>query len=426
MDKIEIQIKKLVIKFIALSIVFLVLLLITTLSLEYNLKRNLALSMGQSIRNQILMQNFRDSAVSIATLKNQFESIFFLNEKKYLQQKFIDSSQSNYGLIQIKFPIYSDIENQYLFGTVVFKYSPLTTIILSIGIWVFLLLASVPFFYRSKAKIQESYLLTLEIEKKKFRIELATQLVHDIRSPISALNLVASTIKNLSNEQKNLIQNSILRINEISNTMLRDHKVLSISDDLSVNSTNPSKEISSKISPQVMPIDFNVNNNEKIDSYLDQIIVPVDELIDLIVKEKLVQLKNQEFIKLNVEIDKSKKFYTKLNPVEFKRALSNLLNNSVEAIDKHGEVTIALRDYDNDLTILIKDNGKGIPDEVLKNIGKRGFSYGKVESDNSGSGLGVYQAKKAIESSNGKILFQSRQGVGTLITITLPKTESLH
>mgnify|MGYP001585236637 CR=1 FL=1 len=68
----------------------------------------------------------------------------------------------------------------------------------------------------------------------------------------------------------------------------------------------------------------------------------------------------------------------------------------------------------------MRDNGQGIPKNILEKLGEKGVSHGK-EGSTSGSGLGIYHAKKAIESFKGKFEILSREGLGTTITITFPK-----
>lgn len=81
--------------------------------------------------------------------------------------------------------------------------------------------------------------------------------------------------------------------------------------------------------------------------------------------------------------------------------LSNIINNAVEAFaDSCGNVEVALLSIGDEVQLIVKDNGRGIPPEVLKKIGEKGVTHGK-EGTTSGSGLGVYHARKTIESCDG-------------------------
>ena len=75
--------------------------------------------------------------------------------------------------------------------------------------------------------------------------------------------------------------------------------------------------------------------------------------------------------------------FSKINKTELKRALSNLINNSVEAFDLGGEVKINLIKNKEQVHISVEDNGKGIPKDIQKHLFERkrllfGF-YGLVD-----------------------------------------------
>jgi signal transduction histidine kinase len=68
--------------------------------------------------------------------------------------------------------------------------------------------------------------------------------------------------------------------------------------------------------------------------------------------------------------------------------------------------------------VRVEDNGRGIPSEILENLGKKGATFGKE----GGSGLGIYGAKKYIEKMGGKLEIKSRLGDGTMVMIILPRS----
>jgi len=97
--------------------------------------------------------------------------------------------------------------------------------------------------------------------------------------------------------------------------------------------------------------------------------------------------------------------------------ISNLINNSVQALGDTGRVTVYLTGRDATIQIVIQDNGKGIPSDVLPKLMQRGETHGKE----GGSGLGLYHAKTTVESWQGTLSLASTVGVGTTVTLTLPK-----
>lgn len=102
--------------------------------------------------------------------------------------------------------------------------------------------------------------------------------------------------------------------------------------------------------------------------------------------------------------------------LEFERALTNLINNAVEALCGRGFVRVILKVKKKTIQLSVVDSGPGIPSHVLSTITSPGVTYGKKH----GSGLGLYQAKKAIESSGGRLLISTAEGKGTRIILEIP------
>lgn len=74
----------------------------------------------------------------------------------------------------------------------------------------------------------------------------------------------------------------------------------------------------------------------------------------------------------------------------------------------------------NNIAISIADNGRGMKDQVVKNIFKMFY---RGNADSKGSGLGLYIAKENIQKMEGDIKVASKAGVGTSFTILIPKQD---
>lgn len=100
-----------------------------------------------------------------------------------------------------------------------------------------------------------------------------------------------------------------------------------------------------------------------------------------------------------------------------KQVLINLIKNSIEAIrkDEKGNIKLLVRNELKYLYIDIEDNGMGMSDDTLKRIGESFFT-----TKQNGTGLGVKLSKEIIEAHNGEILYDSKEGKGTVVTIKLP------
>ncbi|MBI5139338.1 ATP-binding protein [Candidatus Nomurabacteria bacterium] len=146
----------------------------------------------------------------------------------------------------------------------------------------------------------------------------------------------------------------------------------------------------------------------------------LSSLIDPLITEKRLQFRSRMGIEIDDNIDSSSYgLFAKIQATEFKRVLSNLVNNSVEALGDKGKVSLNLSKKSNSIEITVSDNGKGIPKEILAKLGNRGETHGK----DGGSGLGLYHAKQSLESWRGALNIESIVGKGTTIIITLPQAE---
>lgn len=101
------------------------------------------------------------------------------------------------------------------------------------------------------------------------------------------------------------------------------------------------------------------------------------------------------------------------------RSFNNLIKNSIEASTgrKKHLISIIVEDFmDNKIKIIVKDNGMGIPSDVIPKIFQPNFT-----TKSSGTGLGLAFVKKTIESMKGEISFSTFEGVGTTFNIILPR-----
>jgi len=99
------------------------------------------------------------------------------------------------------------------------------------------------------------------------------------------------------------------------------------------------------------------------------------------------------------------------------RVFNNLFRNAIQSIPSNrlGEIFVQLKLSENAIILSIQDNGTGISDELRDKIFSPNFT-----TKNSGMGLGLALVKNIIESSEGKIWFESTVNVGTTFFISLP------
>ncbi len=91
----------------------------------------------------------------------------------------------------------------------------------------------------------------------------------------------------------------------------------------------------------------------------------------------------------------------------------NLLNNSIQAINDDGEITIRFIDLENEIEIEVEDSGDGVSDEIASKIFEPLFTTKK-----KGTGLGLASCKSIVEQHGGSISVRNKP---TVFTIKMPK-----
>ncbi len=104
-----------------------------------------------------------------------------------------------------------------------------------------------------------------------------------------------------------------------------------------------------------------------------------------------------------------------VDPRRLEEALLNLVANGIEATPPGGEVVVEVRRFADEIEIVVRDTGRGMPREALRRLGTPFFTT-RAE----GTGLGVVLARSVIALHGGTLRYESEPGKGTTVRATLP------
>lgn len=139
--------------------------------------------------------------------------------------------------------------------------------------------------------------------------------------------------------------------------------------------------------------------------------------------KNVVSLINTKAIMTNIQVElhtESKDIMIECSENQLKQVFINILQNSIEAMPDGGKVSIHIKEINDDGVIIhVIDEGIGIPEERIKRLGEPFYS-----TKEKGTGIGLMLSYKIIESHQGTISIMSEVGIGTTVTIYLPKMQS--
>ena len=125
------------------------------------------------------------------------------------------------------------------------------------------------------------------------------------------------------------------------------------------------------------------------------------------------------FPKRNIYLITDNSIYLTGDRLLLQMAVNNLVDNAIKYSGKEGKIEIDLKQKAR-IKLLIKDEGKGIPDDEKNKIFNKFYRVGNLHTKEAkGTGLGLYLTKKIVEQHNGNIIVTDNDPRGSIFEIKL-------
>lgn len=235
--------------------------------------------------------------------------------------------------------------------------------------------------------------ITLELEVDRMKSEFISLASHQLRTPLSAVKtyshmLLDGYMGDLNESQKHSLHTIISasnRMNELISTLLNITRM---------------ESGTIAITPKVLDVDLVCQETLKD--------------LELFAEDRNIKLKFHN-------VGSSKKTLS-TDRLILKEIISNLTSNAIKYTPEEGAVTVSVKSRANDILIMVKDTGWGIPAEVQDKIFSKFFRAQNVlKRETSGTGLGLYLVNGLVTAIGGKIWFSSVENEGTTFYFTIPK-----
>jgi signal transduction histidine kinase len=233
-------------------------------------------------------------------------------------------------------------------------------------------------------KLEESATMLAQSEREQAWREMAKQVAHEIKNPLTPMRLTVQSFERKFNpEDPDLKQ----KLNDYTKTLIQQIDTM----------TSVASAFSNFAS---MPAQQNETLN---------VVEVVEFSLDIFNEEYITFESNEEEI------------ITILDRTQLIRIITNLVKNAIQAIPEEQSeksILVVVKREENNVNITVKDNGIGIELEYIEHIFEPKFT-----TKTSGMGLGLGIIKNIIENYKGTITFETEFGKGTTFKVSLPIIE---
>jgi signal transduction histidine kinase len=233
-------------------------------------------------------------------------------------------------------------------------------------------------------KLEESATMLAQSEREQAWREMAKQVAHEIKNPLTPMRLTVQSFERKFNpEDPDLKQ----KLNDYTKTLIQQIDTMSsVASAFSNFASMPAQQNETLNVVEVVEFSLDIFNEEYIQFENDE-----DEIVTIMDRTQLI------------------------------RIITNLVKNAIQAIpdeQNFKSILVAVKRVENNVNITVKDNGVGIETEYIEHIFEPKFT-----TKTSGMGLGLGIIKNIIENYKGTITFETEYGKGTTFTVSLPIIE---
>ncbi len=230
-------------------------------------------------------------------------------------------------------------------------------------------------------QIEDQKLLLANKEREEAWREMAKQVAHEVKNPLTPMKLIIQNFERKFDKNDPEIEH---KVHDLSKSLVDQiDLVATVAGAFSEFAKLPTKNDET----------FNLK----------------DEL------ENLVRVFNEDG---NIFFQANKNdIYIKMDKIYLARIFTNMISNAKQAVfeGRKSEIKVSVEHFNKKVSIIIEDNGMGIPKDKLEQIFEPNFT-----TKNSGMGLGLTMVRKMIEEYKGEISVKSEIEKGTKFTIILP------
>ena len=221
------------------------------------------------------------------------------------------------------------------------------------------------------------------------RQEFVSNVSHELKTPITSMKVLADSLISQEDVPIELYKEFMT---DIAEEIERENKIIT--------------DLLSLVKMDKTSANLNIENRN------------LNELIELILK-RLRPIAKQRNI--DVLYESAREVFAEIDEVKLTLAISNLVENAIKYNKEYGYVKVSLDADHQFATIMVEDNGIGIPEEAQEHIFERFYRVDKSHSrEIGGTGLGLAIARNAILLHRGSIKIDSEEGQGTVFTVKIP------